>query len=260
MDNLPQKPICVRIPGIEIYLTTYFFKGVTDRPPRMHTHPCYEIVCTGRENRIVFTLIPPLCEHYSKTVADGRICSFLFSFTEEAKKDMCRVISTVENVTEITDTFDGISRIRAIQNSGNQNDFGWYELLKAQFRLFFVQLAQIFYTQGHSKDSESQTLDNERIALLENFFNIEMRDPNCCKQQLAKKIGVCERQLTRILKKTYNSSFSAILMQSRMNMAQAMLVSGEGTIEKIAHSVGYTSVASFRTAYKKFFGHLPRKK
>ncbi len=82
----------------------------------------------------------------------------------------------------------------------------------------------------------------------------------CSKQQLAARIGVCERQLTRILKETYNSSFSAILMQSRMNMTQAMLDKGGMTVEKIAEAVGYTSVHSFRKAYINFFGHSPRKK
>ncbi len=121
-------------------------------------------------------------------------------------------------------------------------------------------MAQTFHSERQVFDEYSENLDAQRIALLEAFFNIEMRFPHCNKQQLADKIGVCERQLTRILKETYNSTFSAILLESRMNMAQAMLLEGKKTVSEIAESVGYTSVASFRTAYKKFFGEYPKKK
>ena len=196
----------------------------------MYTPPCYEIVCSKLDDKVVFSVNPPLVEHYSKTISDGLIGSILFTFTEDVTDDICQILRSVKQQMEIEDTFEGLTRLVSIREALEQKDFGLEEQLKAEFRLFFVRLAQVFYMEEKAAHPHTQTLDEERIALLEDFFNIEMRFPNCNKQQLAAKIGVCERQLTRILKETYNSSFSAILLESRMNMAQAMLMHGEKSL------------------------------
>ncbi len=225
----------------------------------MHSHPCFEIVCTKEKGVTFFNLIPPLTEHFAKSAADGRVCSFLFTFTENAEEDICQIIRSVDRIIAIQDTFNGMARLLEINEAVVQKKFGMKEHLMAEFRLFFVKLAQIFHTERKSEHENIQNLDIQRIALLEEFFNIEMRYPDCNKRQLADKIGVCERQLTRILKETYNSTFSAILTESRMNMALAMLTYEDKPIKEVAESVGYTSVASFRAAYKKFFGVYPGK-
>lgn len=260
MDYVSCKPICVSLPGMEIYLTSYFFQRLVDRPPWRHAHPCYEMICTQLNGKAAFTIVPPLTEHVSKSLDEGVLCSFLFTFTNNEPDDFCQILRSVNGIVEIQDTFDGLTRLVAIREALVQKSFGYEEQLKAELRLFFVQWAQCFHTEVQSSGEYSQNLDAQRIALLEDFFNIEMRFPHCNKQQLADKIGVCERQLTRILKETYNSSFSAILLESRMNLAQAMLRDGEKSITEIAESVGYTSTTSFRTAYKKFFGEYPKKK
>ena len=260
MEYISRKPICVSLPGMEIYLTYYFFQRLTDRPPWRHAHPCYEMVCTQSNGQAAFTLVPPLTDHVSKSADDGVLCSFLFTFTNSDLDDFCQILRSVDKIIEIQDSFGGLTRLVEIREALIQKSFGYEEQLKAELRLFFVQLAKTVYSEVQSSFEHSQNLDAQRIALLEDFFNIEMRFPHCNKQQLADKIGVCERQLTRILKETYNSSFSAILLDSRMNMAQAMLKDGDKSIAEVAESVGYTSVASFRTAYKKFFGEYPKKK
>lgn len=260
MGYIRQKPIYISLPGMEVHLTTYFFGGIDDRPASKHTHPCYEIVSVENDKGVFFTIIPPLMEHFAKTAEPGKLCSILFTFTQECENDICRILETIDKVIEIQDTFDGIARIKAVKESFSRNDVGMDEQVVAELRLFFVRLAQTFQTQKKDPRYYTQTLEEERIALLNDFFNIEMRYPDCTKQQLAAKLGVCERQLTRILKETYNNNFSAILMESRMNMAQAMLNKGGMTVEKIAEAVGYTSVHSFRKAYINFFGHSPKKK
>ncbi|MBO5408762.1 MAG: helix-turn-helix transcriptional regulator [Clostridia bacterium] len=260
MEYVTRKPIVVSLPGMEVYLTSYFFHGVSDRPSRLHTHPCYEIVCTKANDVVYFSIVPPLTEHVSKSTSiDGRICSFLFTFTEDDPDDICQILRSVNKVTEIQDTFNGLARLLAIQEALEKPHFGMKEHMKAEFRLFFVKLGQVFHSEAKISYENPQSLDDQRIALLEDFFNVEMRFPHCNKRQLADKIGVCERQLTRILQETYNSSFSAILLESRMNMAQAMLKDGAKSVGEIAESVGYTSLTSFRTAYKKFFGEYPKK-
>ena len=170
MDINHQKPIYVTLPGIEIYLTMGFLSGIADRPPNKHTHPCFEIVCLRKNKEVYFTVIPPLVEHFSKTTKDdGRLCSFLFSFTDDSSDDICQIIRKLNKIIEIKDTFDGITRIEEIQKSLQRKEFGSNDLVKAEFRLFFVKLAQVFYTDDKTEKNVPQTLDDERIALLENF-------------------------------------------------------------------------------------------
>ena len=99
-----------------------------------------------------------------------------------------------------------------------------------------------------------QTLYEERLAILEDYFNIGLKDPDCSKTQLASLLGVTERQLTRILSEVYHSTFSDILLRSRMNIAHAMVMEGRKTPEKIAEAVGYRSADALKRAYRSFFG------
>jgi transcriptional regulator GlxA family with amidase domain len=99
-----------------------------------------------------------------------------------------------------------------------------------------------------------QTLYEERLAILEDYFNIGLKDPDCSKLQLAGRLGVTERQLTRILSEVYHSTFSDILLRSRMSIAHAMVMEGRKTPEEIALAVGYRSAESMKRAYRAFWG------
>ncbi len=128
MEYVSQKPIYILLPGMEIYLTTNFFRMVVDRPPWRHTHPCHEIVCTQLNGITSFTLVPPLTEHVSKSVQkDGVLCSFLFTFTNTDSDDFCQILRSVDKVTEIHDTFNGLARLVAIKEVLNQKDVGFEE-------------------------------------------------------------------------------------------------------------------------------------
>ena len=86
------------------------------------------------------------------------------------------------------------------------------------------------------------------------YFNIGLKDPDCSKPQLASLLGVTERQLTRILSEIYHSTFSDILLRSRMTIAQAMVMEGRKSLEEIAQAVGYRSEEALKRAYKAYFG------
>lgn len=249
---MPKFPLYIALPGMEVYLAENFFKSLTDRPPRMHNHPAYELVCIEKDGGMEFRIIPPLQEHLA---SEGTITSLLFSFTQEVETDICRVLNTIGTQLSISDDFGGSARIRsAKQLAENILQPGAREQLAAELRLLFVCLARKANGDQTAAASHQQTLDEERLAILEDYFNIGLKDPDCSKAQLATLLGVGERQLTRILSEVYHSSFSEILLRSRMNIAQAMVMEGRRDAESIAEAVGYRSADALKRAYRGYFG------
>lgn len=249
-------PLYLPLPGMEVYLAESFFKNQLGRPKRLHSHPAYELVCIQREHGAEFVIVPPLVEHLAAEAAPGSITSLLFSFPQAAEYDICLELKNViDGPVTLQDDFDGSIRIRhAKQLAENLLLPGAREQLAAELRLLFVCLARKVSRKDQAIPSHQQTLYEERLAILEDYFNISLKDPDCSKAQLASLLGVTERQLTRILSEVYHSTFSDILLRSRMNIAHAMVMEGRKTSEQIAQAVGYRSVEALKRAYRTFFG------
>lgn len=248
-------PLYLPLPGMEVYLAESFFKNQLGRPKRLHSHPAYELVCIQREQGTEFVIVPPLIEHLAAEAAPGSITSLLFSFPQAADYDICLELKNVtDGPVTLQDDFDGSIRIRrAKQLAENLLLPGAREQLAAELRLLFVCLARKVSRKDQVIPSHQQTLYEERLAILEDYFNISLKDPDCSKSQLASLLGVTERQLTRILSEVYHSTFSDILLRSRMNIAHAMVMEGRKTAEQIAQAVGYRSVEALKRAYRAFF-------
>ena len=253
---MPNFPLYIALPGMDVYLAENFFKSLTDRPPRMHSHPAYELICIEKSDGMDFRIIPPLMEHLAAEATEGSISSLLFSFTQESDSDICRALKHISaDPVCFYDDFDGSARIRnARALADNIRQPGAKEQLAAELRLLFVCLARKANGDETSAASHQQTLDEERLAILEDYFNIGLKDPDCSKAQLATLLGVGERQLTRILSEVYRSSFSEILLRSRMNIAQAMVMEGRRDAQSIAEAVGYRSAEALKRAYRSYFG------
>ncbi|MBE7010147.1 MAG: helix-turn-helix transcriptional regulator [Ruminococcaceae bacterium] len=259
MESKSRNLFHIILPGMEAFLASCFFCGMLDRPRNKHVHPCYELICIENGEEMSFTIVPPLFEHVMADAPTDKVSSILFSFLQEEIKDICMRLKSISEPVTIRDNFEGLERIRSVKQLALHPVPGAREQIAAELRLLFIGLARNVWMQEEEYE-DVQTLEEERLAHLEEYFNIKLKDADCSKQQLAEQLGVCERQLTRILKETYQSSFSTILLRSRMNLAQAMVEQGKKSIEEIAESVGYTSPQSFKRAYRKFFGHLPVKK
>ena len=240
----------VMLPGMEVYLGSCFFEGIANRPSRKHIHPTYELVCVEENDGMRFVIHPPLSEHFSEDAPPDKITSLLFSFIDVEEDDICARLKTDCDV-EILDTFGGAERIKALKTLLDDNIPGVREQRVAELRLLLVNLARKVEGEYQTRNLPVQTWDEERTARLEEYFNLQLHDPNCSKQQLAEEIGVCERQLTRILEKTYHSNFSDILRNSRLTLAEAMLRQGDKTPGEVAEAVGCVSVDALERAWQK---------
>jgi AraC-like DNA-binding protein len=70
---------------------------------------------------------------------------------------------------------------------------------------------------------------------------------------LAKKMNISKRQLSRILKQLFGTSFRQLLIDVRLNRAAQLLIETDASAEEIAAAVGYTSMSGFYSAFKDRF-------
>lgn len=75
---------------------------------------------------------------------------------------------------------------------------------------------------------------------------------------LAKHLYLSPEQTNRIIKKIYNQTFHQKLINMRINAAQKYIRETDLPINKIAYMVGYSSLNSFYTAFKKISNYTPK--
>ncbi len=75
-------------------------------------------------------------------------------------------------------------------------------------------------------------------------------------ETLCRISALSENQLIRNFQKRYQITPYQYLKQFRMNMAMARLSAGE-SVTSVAEEVGFSSVAAFSNAFKKFYGVAP---
>ena len=244
------------LPGIEADISYCFFNSLTDQPILLHVHPCFELVFVRESEGSKFIINPPMYEHVSEPIsADREIASLLFTPSPTSDDIIGSTLAEIKIPTEIYDTFGGGERIMAINRALSDSRFGAKEEAAAQLRLLFIELARAVYPSVDlPQRAAPQTLDDERIARLEQFFNISFRDAKCSKLMLAESLGVSERHLSRILHNIYGKNFYSILLETRMTFAKAMMDRGK-SIKETAEAVGYTSLRTFIRAYNAYFGH-----
>jgi len=78
-----------------------------------------------------------------------------------------------------------------------------------------------------------------------------------CNHELAQQAHVSEEHLRRLCQRAYGHSPMAHLTEMRMQRASTLLRSTPRTIEDIALSIGFGSVYSFSTAFKRWAGLPP---
>ena len=79
-----------------------------------------------------------------------------------------------------------------------------------------------------------------------------------CLQEIYENNGVNEYQAIRLFKKRYGTTPYAYFKRTRLQMAAALLMTGNTNIQKIASRIGYSSGSKFAIAFKKQYGVRPK--
>ncbi len=98
--------------------------------------------------------------------------------------------------------------------------------------------------------------DINRLSQLEKIFELSfMQDIH--PSEVAAKLCISERQLNRLIRLTFDTTFHNLIIERRLNAAAQMLETTELSAEAVANAVGFNSKSVFYSAFRKKYNTTP---
>ncbi len=124
------------------------------------------------------------------------------------------------------------------------------------FTLLLVNHADKFSDFSYSAIPIPNESDMNRIALLENLVNGEFMT-DITPSAAAELLHISTRQLSRIVKKRFGTTFTRVILDKRLETAAKLLSETEQTVTAIADAVGFSSVAFIHHEFKAKYHMTP---
>lgn len=97
---------------------------------------------------------------------------------------------------------------------------------------------------------------NKRLIQVTNFMNDHLHEPLTF-PQLAKHFGFSERSLSRLFQQDLGMSFIQYFTLQRILRSLQLLLEAKMSVKVVAASVGYNSIPTFSTTFRKIVGVRP---
>ena len=126
--------------------------------------------------------------------------------------------------------------------------------LKAKvFELLTLQLAQ------HEEEKSVALKDSEieKMILVKELIDNNVEESYSL-AYLAKVAGTNEQYLKKHFKLLHGNTVFGYMLSCKMQKAKEMLLTGQYRITEISEMIGYRHATHFTSAFKKFFGYLPK--
>ena len=107
-------------------------------------------------------------------------------------------------------------------------------------------------------DAADSVGKNRRYINRIDLFIHEHYRENLHLSDLSRALYLCPKQITRIIRKKYNCSFSDLLHAHRLSLACALLTNTEDSIAAVAQEVGYEYENYFYRLFRKKYGMTPQ--
>ena len=146
--------------------------------------------------------------------------------------------------------FDGRARFGHVW-SGIEIDRAW---LDRRLHHANVELFRLLITQGERVISSIQTSAGHAGQVRAYLRRVFPRLPQM--PEAARALALSERSLRRRLSEE-GWSYSAILQESQLLLAQQLLGNPSLSIQQVGHDVGFTSTTAFHRAFKRWTGESP---
>jgi len=246
----------------------------------VHSHPYYEMHFIKKNsaqiiiNDKAITLMPndaliiapDIYHHYLKPAKPITISTTQFFVSKNkltakpdyydlfiAKLKECGGYYHLQNAEKIIDFLQAI----ADYCSCSSKDF-IMDYVNPLFHLVFteltVQLCQKSEKAIHNYNTVSESdfqLNTIQSYIFSNYFS----DPTL--SDLAKILGLSEKQVSRIIKKYYGIDFKTQIMNLRLQNAKRLIKETSESLEDISLKVGFSSYSGFHLAFKKKYEITP---
>lgn len=101
------------------------------------------------------------------------------------------------------------------------------------------------------------TADDDLLARLRAVLDERLDDPSFRVEDLAAELAMERSTLHKRLKALTGEAPGELLRRARLERAEALLAGGAGNVSEVAYAVGFASVSSFSTSFKRHFGRSP---
>jgi len=230
-----------------------------------HYHAWHEVFLVGdaplmltlgkdsRQYTNCILVIPPMIKHSTVRDTDYRFAVYYGKTENEKNTHPLDPLFTEESPFSIPLPQNVMFYGREIERGLFRGDEFSRDRIESCLRLIFCEIAASQTQKGSGKANEANETYLETIEnILVNFRD----DINL--SSVAKEMGVCTRQASRIIQKNYRATFSEMLCEKRLDAACVLLTSTNLSIAEIVERVNFPSESYFYARFKKKYGQTPQ--
>lgn len=249
---------------ISVTLSRDFYHNCLTKDPFSHSHPMFELHYIAQGSCIIetkaetalceqgyFLLLPPHCTHrLLPQNQQTQTISLMFNMTENSI-----ILGGFKTMPHwvFADSFAGKERLLRIREELAQCKPMYIEKIQGEL---IALLADIVRVLGKHREPSVETCEN-RVERIESYLLEHRFDADCSCEGLARDLHLSMRQIHRLCLQYFGVSFRQLLTSMRMETASYRLQTTNVSVSELAFQLGYSSVASFSAAYRRYFGIAP---
>ena len=243
--------------------------------PTIHSHPYFELFCVPEDSfDIGFTdgadihvsagslcLIPPGLYHrtFGKS-GTARMIPFQFYYrrSDGPQKLWRRLDEQLSGLDRplVFEDADACRLMEDIRREMRERTLLSDEMRSSLMSQLYGRLIRHLVDTERSEAAKAYDEQDVRYSIIESFF-ARNYDKHTGAHELARELGLCRRQVDRVMAEIYGMSFREKLVELRMNHALRLLGSTDLPVEIIAEQVGYASPSGLYMAFVKYYGMSP---
>lgn len=198
-------------------------------------------------------LIPPMVRHTTIRSADYRMAvTHQRSEKDKAESPLDRFLKSTEPVS-IPIPAGLMYYAQEIEKQLAVPDDYSRDRISACLRLIFCEIAAALTPRADKRQSE---INETYLETIEQFLVEFQQDINL--GTVAKELGLSTRQVSRVIRKNYNATFSEMLCERRLDAAQRLLSHTDIPISEVVERVNFPSESYFYAKFKKRHGQTPQ--
>lgn len=246
-------------------------QAVSEDIKKLHFHLSWElffvfddptviVLDSGRrcfKNAIV--CIPPHLNHYAICSENTKALAIELPLekNENTGTKLSSVFSTVaysiidlEKDEETDQYLHLISKV--FNNKTEHSKLKVSSLLTALILHVFELMNMTFSKKQNKTNSDFLWYISQIKIVIGNIFTSDVK-----LQDLATKLFLSEKQVSRLIKKAYNCTLSDLIINKKMEVASSLLTSTDKTISEIIKELNFKTESYFYVLFKKYYGMTP---
>ena len=237
----------------------------------MHTHPfCEMFVAENTEFDLNFNgetvrvhagdavIVPIGTKHCASSDGQSKALCIIFSYTQNALYKPNGLYDTLSALFAAPYVYvNGSFAEKVIEFYRYLNE---YNVIMASSCFFDIIADAICKNAKMPRRETSDMMTDSEISRARRIMNLintyYMQDISL--DFLAKSLNLSVRHTSRIIKSQLGKTLGEIVLEKRMEAAEGLLINSSLTVSEIAARIGYNSISCFYTAFKNYYGALPK--